>query len=100
VESTVAEVLILNGLEKYDFYKVVKGVRGKILGEFEGPRGGGASLSGARTEVVPQTYSYSITHYYYLSRINCKSFVWCGLMELRRQGEWAIEEKSPGPTFA
>jgi hypothetical protein len=26
-------------------------------------------------------YRNSITHYYYLSRINCKSFVWC---ELRR----------------
>jgi hypothetical protein len=50
VESTVAEVLILNGLREDGFYKMVNGVSGKILGEFEGPRGGGASLSEARTE--------------------------------------------------
>jgi hypothetical protein len=42
VESTVAEVLILNGLREDGFYKMVNGVSGKILGEFEGPRGGGA----------------------------------------------------------
>ena len=50
MESTVAEVLILNGLRGDGFYKMVNGVIGKILGECEGPRSGGASLSEARTE--------------------------------------------------
>jgi hypothetical protein len=50
VESTVAEVLILNGLENGGFYRMVNGVGRKILEEFEGPRGGGASPFGARTE--------------------------------------------------
>jgi hypothetical protein len=42
VESTLVEVLILNGLEECGFYKVVTWVGLKILGEFEGRRGGGA----------------------------------------------------------
>lgn len=50
----VAEVLILSGIEEDYFYKMVNGVGGRILGEFEGPRGGGASLSGARTEADPE----------------------------------------------
>lgn len=54
MESIVAEVLILNGLRKGSFYKMVNGMSGKILGEFEGPRDGGASLSGAWTEANPE----------------------------------------------
>jgi hypothetical protein len=42
VESTDAEVLLLKGLGEEGLYQVVNGVSGKILGEFEGPRGGGA----------------------------------------------------------
>jgi hypothetical protein len=41
VESTLVDVLILNGLRKDVYYKVVTLVRRKILGEFEEPRGGG-----------------------------------------------------------
>jgi hypothetical protein len=40
MESTVAEVLILNGFGNDSFYEMVNGVKRKILGEFEGPRGG------------------------------------------------------------
>ena len=54
MESTVAEVLILNGLGDDGFYKMVTGVSGKILGEFEGPRGGGASLSGGGQRPAPK----------------------------------------------
>ncbi len=100
MESTFVEVLILNGLRNGCFYKMVNGVIGKILGEFEGPRGGGASLSGARTEAGPRKYIINITYCYYLSRINCKSFVWCELTELRGQGQWAIEENTPGCSLA
>jgi hypothetical protein len=42
VESTLAEVLILNELGKNDYYKVVTRVRLEVLMEFEGRRGGGA----------------------------------------------------------
>jgi len=42
VESAVAQVLILNRLAESIFYKIVNEVDGKILGEFEGPPGGGA----------------------------------------------------------
>jgi hypothetical protein len=42
MESTLVEVLILDGLREDDFYKVVIWVGLKILGEFDGPRGGGA----------------------------------------------------------
>jgi len=42
VESAVAEVLILNGLAESCFYITVNDVGGKILGEFEGLRGGDA----------------------------------------------------------
>jgi hypothetical protein len=42
VESTLAEVLILDGLGNDGFYRVVTRVGLKILVEFEGPRGGGA----------------------------------------------------------
>jgi len=42
VESTLVEVLILNGLGEGGFYKVVTRVGRKILVEFEGLRGGGA----------------------------------------------------------
>jgi len=42
VESTLAEVLILHGLENHSIYKVVTRVGLKILEEFEGRRGGGA----------------------------------------------------------
>ena len=42
MEPAIAEVLILNGLEESCFYKVVNEMDGKILGEFEGPRGEGA----------------------------------------------------------
>ena len=42
MESTVAEVLILNGLGEGGFYKVVNRVGQEILVEFEGPRSGGA----------------------------------------------------------
>ena len=44
MESTLAEVLILNELGNNDFYKVVTWVGLKILGEFEGLRCGGAWL--------------------------------------------------------
>jgi hypothetical protein len=54
VESTVVEVLILNGLGDDCFYKMVNAVDGKIVGEFDGPQGGGASLSGAGTEADPE----------------------------------------------
>jgi hypothetical protein len=42
VESTLAEVLILNELGNDGFYKVVTRVGLEVLKEFEGPRGGGA----------------------------------------------------------
>jgi hypothetical protein len=42
VESTLAEVLILNGLGNNGFYKVVTRVGLEVLVEFEGRRGGGA----------------------------------------------------------
>lgn len=42
MEPAIAEVLILNGLAEIVVYKVVNKVDEKILGEFEGPRGGGA----------------------------------------------------------
>jgi hypothetical protein len=42
VESTLAEVLILDGLGDNGFYKVVTRVGLKVLEEFEGRRGGGA----------------------------------------------------------
>jgi hypothetical protein len=42
VESTLAEVLILNELGNDGFYKVVTRVGLKVLEEFEGRRGGGA----------------------------------------------------------
>ena len=58
MESTVAEVLILKELEEVWFYKLVNGVGRKILMEFEGLRGGGASLSGARTEADPEKHMY------------------------------------------
>jgi hypothetical protein len=40
VESTVVEVLILNGFGEGGFYKMVILAERKILGEFEGLRGG------------------------------------------------------------
>jgi hypothetical protein len=46
VESTVAEVLILHGLDGGGYYEVVTPVVLKSLGEFEGRRGGGAWLYG------------------------------------------------------
>jgi hypothetical protein len=42
VESTLVEVLILNGLRNGGLYKMVIGVGLKVLEEFEGRRGGGA----------------------------------------------------------
>ena len=42
MESTVVEVLILNGLGEGSFYKMVTWEGRKILVEFEGPAGGGA----------------------------------------------------------
>jgi len=42
VESTLVEVLILNGFGAVDFYKVVTWAARKILGEFEELRVGGA----------------------------------------------------------
>jgi len=42
VESTLVEVLILNGLGNNSFYKVVTRVGLEVLEEFEGPRGGDA----------------------------------------------------------
>jgi hypothetical protein len=42
VESTVVEVLILNGFGEGDFYKMVNPAGRKILGEFEGQCGGDA----------------------------------------------------------
>jgi hypothetical protein len=42
VESTLAEVLILDGLAEGGFYKVVTWEGLKILGDFEGLRGGDA----------------------------------------------------------
>jgi hypothetical protein len=40
VESTLAEVLILNELGECGFYKIVNYVARRILREFEGLRGG------------------------------------------------------------
>jgi len=54
VQSTHVEVLILNGLRKRGFYKVVTYVGQKILVGFEGRRDGGAWLSGARRDPLPQ----------------------------------------------
>ena len=42
MESTLLQVLILGELEEDGIYKVVTQVGLKILGEFEGPRGGDA----------------------------------------------------------
>jgi hypothetical protein len=42
VESILAEVLILDGLGESSYYTVVIFVGLKILGDFEGRRGGGA----------------------------------------------------------
>ena len=42
MESTLVEVLILDGLGNDSYYKVVTSVGLEVLGEFEGPRGGGA----------------------------------------------------------
>jgi hypothetical protein len=42
VESTIVEVLILNGLGEGRFYKMVTYEGRKILVKFEGPRGGDA----------------------------------------------------------
>ena len=42
MESTLAEVLLLNELGEEGLYQVVNVVSGKILGEFEGQRGGSA----------------------------------------------------------
>jgi len=42
VESTLAEVLILDGLGGGGFYRIVTWEALKILGEFEGLRGGDA----------------------------------------------------------
>ena len=42
MESTLAEVLILNELGEGGFYKIVTYVGRGILGEFEGLRGGDA----------------------------------------------------------
>jgi hypothetical protein len=42
VESTVVEVLILDGLAESGFYEMVIWEGRKILVEFEGPRGGDA----------------------------------------------------------
>ena len=42
MESTLVEVLILDGLGDIDFYKVVTGVGLNVLMEFEGRRGGDA----------------------------------------------------------
>ena len=78
MESTVVEVLILNGFGKIGFYKIVTGMGLKILRDFEGPRGGGAWLAGHRQVKCPTT-AKNIAHYYYLSRINCKPFIWCKL---------------------
>ena len=41
MESTLAEVLILDGLGSDGLYKVVTWVGLKVLVELEGPRGGG-----------------------------------------------------------
>lgn len=54
MQSTHVEVLILNGLRKRGFYKVVIYVGQKILVGFEGRRDGGAWLSGARRDPLPQ----------------------------------------------
>jgi hypothetical protein len=53
VESTVAQVMILNGFGEGGFYKMVTWAGLKILEEFEGPRDRGAWLTGARTQPVP-----------------------------------------------
>jgi len=42
VESTLAEVLILDGLGNDGFYKMVTRVGLEVFGESEGRRGGGA----------------------------------------------------------
>ena len=42
MESTLVEVLILNGLENNGFYKVVTWVWLKVLVKFEGRHGGDA----------------------------------------------------------
>ena len=42
MESTLVEVLILDGLGEGGSYKVVTWVGLRILGQFEGRRGGGA----------------------------------------------------------
>jgi hypothetical protein len=55
VESTVVEVLILNGWGESGSYQVVTCVELKILREFEGRRGGGAWFAGGRTGSEPQS---------------------------------------------
>ena len=42
MESTLAKVLIVNELGEGDFYEIVTYVGRRILGEFEGLRGGDA----------------------------------------------------------
>jgi hypothetical protein len=64
VESTVLEVLILNGLEVDRSYEVVTQVVLESLGEFEGRRGGGAWLMGRADEVRALTNNNIITHWY------------------------------------
>ena len=95
MESTVAEVLILNGLGDDGFYKMVTGVSGKILGEFEGLRRRRRIAFRGADRGQPRKYHNSITYYYYMSRINRKPFVWYELMGLRMQGIWRWE-KIPG----
>jgi hypothetical protein len=94
VESTLAEVLILHGLGEDGCYEVVIWVGLKVLGEFEGRRGGGAYLWGTGRPSARLLLD-SIAHYYYLSRINCKWFVWCGLTE-EKIDTWSDQ---PGATI-
>ncbi len=55
MESTFAEVLILNGLGESGSYQVVTYVELKISREFEGRCSGGAWLAGGRTGSEPQS---------------------------------------------
>src|SRR5579859_6619717 len=71
---------------------------GRFWGNLKDCGAGTHELRGADRS-PPRKYPCSITCYYYLSRINCKSFVWCGLMEVRRQGRWAlVKDVSPAGT--
>lgn len=97
MESTLAEVLILNRLGNDGFYKMVTGAGGKILEEFEGPRGGGASMSGERTEAAPPKIprKYSRLLLYVKNKLQVVCLVWLdGGCEGR---DWPIERKKPGP---